>query len=52
MRTIYATVRIDLKSDKEITDEMVESFVENCMYNFPDTNGIKVIDTCWEHTEY
>lgn len=53
-RTIYATIRIDIKNDnsEEITDQMVEDFVENCMYCFPDTEDIRVSDTSWEHTEY
>lgn len=51
-RTIYATVRIDPVSDNEISDEQVETFIENCMYSFPSTEETEVLDTTWENTDY
>lgn len=61
-RTIYATIRIDLavQGADEVTDEMVEAFVENTMYNIPGVTApvdgkmteIEVSDTCWEETRY
>ena len=60
-RTIYATFRIDLEADtEEITDEMVEAFTENSLYDIPgvDVNidgkilPLKVSDTVWENTQY
>lgn len=53
-RTIYATIRIDLNNDEvdEITDEMVEEFVEDCEYSFDSTSEVEVYDTSWCGTEY
>lgn len=53
-RRIYVTISIDLVNDNvdEITDEMVEEFTEECEYNFPDTDNVKVADSVWCHTDY
>lgn len=62
-RTIYATFRIDLEVEgEEVTDEMVEAFAGNSIYDIPsvtynDTEDnrlkeIKVLDTVWEETRY
>lgn len=60
-RTFYATIRIDLSADvDEITDEMVEEFSANCLYDFPgvdvslqdgSTVGISA-DAEWQKNDY
>ena len=61
-RTIYATIRIDLQADvEEITDEMVQAFEGNSLYEIPSADvmlddktiiPLNVTDTIWEETKY
>ena len=61
-RTIYATIRIDLQADvPDITDEMVEAFTGNSLYDIPSADvmledgeviPLNVSDTTWEGTRY
>ena len=60
-RTIYAKIRIDLEANtEEITDEMIDAFTSDSLYDFPDVDvnidgkilPLKVSDTVWENTQY
>ena len=48
--TIYATIRIEIETDLHITDA-IDEFQNDCLYNFPDTEKCKVLNTCWEQTD-
>lgn len=45
-KSIYLTVRIDLESEDEITDEVVQDVVSELGYDFASgVGGVVVIDT-------
>lgn len=45
-KSIYIKVRINLGSKAdEITDEMVDTFLEETLYDFPSAAGLEVTDT-------
>ena len=46
---LYATIRIEIESDLPFEDA-IDEFQSNCIYDFPDTQKCKVIETRWEDT--